>query len=103
MIKTDKLNFLTAGMPLITGKGGYPKAFEILKGEKIILNRSVLTEKDVEDFEHESRSEIFFNMPNVDDKVGESPALIELLLKLGFVKLDSNFKNSDGKMFNVFK
>lgn len=31
MIKTDKLNFLTAGMPLITGKGGYPKAFEILK------------------------------------------------------------------------
>lgn len=31
MIKTDKLNFLTAGMPLSTGKGGYPKAFEILK------------------------------------------------------------------------
>ena len=31
MITTDKLNFLTAGMPLSTGKGGYPKAFEILK------------------------------------------------------------------------
>lgn len=31
MIKTDKLNFLTAGMPLATGNGGYPKAFEILK------------------------------------------------------------------------
>ncbi len=31
MIKTDKLNFLTAGMPLLAGKGGYPKAFEILK------------------------------------------------------------------------
>jgi deoxyribonuclease-4 len=29
--KTDKLNFLTAGMPLSTGKGGYPKAFEIIK------------------------------------------------------------------------
>ena len=27
----DKLNFLTAGMPLATGKGGYPKAFEILR------------------------------------------------------------------------
>ncbi len=26
----DKLNFLTAGMPLVTGKGGYPKALEIL-------------------------------------------------------------------------
>ncbi len=31
MIKTDKLNFLTAGMPLATGNGGYPKAFEILQ------------------------------------------------------------------------
>ncbi len=31
MIKVDKLNFLTAGMPLSTGKGGYPRAFEILK------------------------------------------------------------------------
>lgn len=28
--KFDKLNFLTAGMPLTTGKGSYPKAFEIL-------------------------------------------------------------------------
>ena len=31
MIKVNKLNFLTAGMPLSTGKGGYPRAFEILK------------------------------------------------------------------------
>lgn len=29
--KIDKLNFLTAGMPLSTGKGGYPKAFEIIE------------------------------------------------------------------------
>jgi deoxyribonuclease-4 len=29
--KTDKLNFLTAGMPLSTGKGGYPRAFEIIR------------------------------------------------------------------------
>lgn len=28
--KFDKLNFLTAGMPLSTGKGSYPRAFEIL-------------------------------------------------------------------------
>ena len=29
--KIDKLNFLTAGMPLSTGKGSYPRAFEILE------------------------------------------------------------------------
>jgi deoxyribonuclease-4 len=27
----DKLNFITAGMPIITGKGGYPSAFDALK------------------------------------------------------------------------
>ncbi len=31
MIKPDKLNFLTAGMPLQTDKRGYENAFEILK------------------------------------------------------------------------
>lgn len=31
MKQYDKLNFLTAGMPLSTGKAGYPRAFEILK------------------------------------------------------------------------
>lgn len=31
MIVPDKLNFLTAGMPLSTGKGGYADAVEILK------------------------------------------------------------------------
>ena len=29
--KFDKLNFLTAGMPLSTGKSSYPKAFDILE------------------------------------------------------------------------
>ena len=29
--KFDKLNFTTAGMPLRTGKGSYPQAFEVLK------------------------------------------------------------------------
>lgn len=27
----DKLNFITAGMPLTTGKGSYPSAFQVLK------------------------------------------------------------------------
>lgn len=30
-IKPDKLNFITAGMPLRTGRGSYPEAFDILK------------------------------------------------------------------------
>ena len=31
LFEFDRLNFLTAGMPIATGKGSYPKAFEILE------------------------------------------------------------------------
>lgn len=31
----DKLNFITAGMPLSTGKGSYPAAFEVLKNMEL--------------------------------------------------------------------
>ncbi len=31
LYKFDKLNFITAGMPLRTGKGSYPQAFDVLK------------------------------------------------------------------------
>ena len=31
----DKLNFITAGMPLRTGKGSYPEAFDILRDMKL--------------------------------------------------------------------
>ena len=35
LFKFDKLNFITAGMPLRTGKGSYTKAFEVLKEIKL--------------------------------------------------------------------
>lgn len=79
------------------------QAFERLKGEKVILNRSVLNQQDVEDFEYESRCKIFYNMPYVDDKLDNSPALIDLLLKLGFVKLDDSNSDQGGRMFSAFK
>lgn len=31
LFKFDKLNFITAGMPIRTGKGSYPQAFNVLK------------------------------------------------------------------------
>ena len=35
LFKFDKLNFITAGMPLRTGKGSYPAAFDVLKEMKL--------------------------------------------------------------------
>mgnify|MGYP003307253715 CR=1 FL=1 len=32
------------------------------------MNRSILSNKDVGDFEYESKSKVFFNLPYLDDK-----------------------------------
>ena len=80
-----------------------PRAFENLKGEKILLNRSVLNETDVSDFEYESRSKIYFNIPYLDDKLDNNKVLNDLLIKLGFSKLDEGDTTKGGSLFSIFK
>ena len=77
-----------------------PQIFEKLKGKKIVLNRSVLDNNDVEDFENESNSKVYYNVPYLDDKLDNHVELEYLLQKMGFNKED-NDKNV--KLFNIFK
>ena len=76
--------------------------FEKLRGEKIILNRSVLDNTDVEDFESESNSKVYYNIPYLDDKLDNHVELEYLLQKLGFNN-DSSGNDKNGKLFNIFK
>ena len=80
------------------------KAFEKLKDKKVVLNRSILNERDVADFEYESKSRVFYNMPYLDDKLDKSAAVDEFLVKLGFSRLESDNEESRGsKLFGIFK
>ncbi len=75
------------------------KIFSELKSKKIILNKSVLSSKDVSDFEKESDSKIYFNLPPVDDKLNNDEIIKKLLLSLGFTR----FSIDDNKSyFNIF-
>ena len=74
-------------------------AFNKLKGKKIILNRSVLSQSDVADFEKESGSKVFYNMPNVDDKIDDNVVIKKLLKELGFTRIDDH----DSKGFSLFR
>lgn len=60
-----------------------PKILNELKGKKIILCPSMLSSKDVKDFEYESGLDVFYNMKPIDDH-GDSAELKELLVKLGY-------------------
>lgn len=80
------------------------RTFEKLRNKKIVLNRSVLSERDVKDFEYESKSKVFFNIPYLDDKLDHNKVLDNFLIQLGFVRLDeSSEENKNSKLFNIFK
>ena len=53
--------------------------FEKLYGKKIVLNKSMLTEKDVKDFEFESHSSITCNIPPLNDRQNNTEQLSELI------------------------
>ena len=61
-----------------------PKGLVPYKDKKIVLNQSLLSQKDVLDFEYESRLKIFFNMPPLDEREKDIYILNVFLAKLGF-------------------
>ena len=81
------------------------KVFEKMNGKKIVLNKSLLDSKDVLDFEYESKSKVFYNLPPMNDRKDNAMFLNPFLAKLGVIKQvvrndDSNTKN---KIFGLFK
>ena len=74
--------------------------FEKLSDKKIVLNSSVLSEKDVMDFEKESGSKVFFNMPCLDDKLDDQKIINIFLTNLGFSRVEENSSNG---IFSIFK
>lgn len=59
--------------------------FEKYKDAKIMLVKSMLSDKDVDELEYEARTKFFFNMPPLDDRKSESEILDKFLSKLGLV------------------
>ena len=77
-----------------------PEIFNRLQGKKIVLNRSVVSNNDINDFEHESGSKIFYNIPNVDDKLDEQETINKFLMALGFSRIEND---KGGGIYNIFK
>lgn len=74
--------------------------FEKLRNDKIVLNRSVLSDKDVEDFEKESGSKVFFNLPCLDDKLDNQSIINAFLVSLGFSRIETGHGTG---IFSIFK
>ena len=60
---------------------------------------STLKDTDIKEFERESDSKIFTNVPYVDDKLKNDSNILSLLINLGFTRIDDEGNSS---LFNIF-
>ena len=91
VIKLNKLLMVNRGV------------FNKMAGKKIVLNKSLLTSKDVLDFEYEAKTKVFYNMPPLDERKNNENYINPFLSKLGFVKQVKEVNENKGKIFGLFK
>ena len=63
-----------------------PKIINDIKGKKVVLNKSLLSESEIADFEVETRIKVYYNIPPLNDKKDNSDILSPLSEKLGYIK-----------------
>lgn len=74
-------------------------AFNSLKGKKVVLTNSLLSDQDVEVFSREAGISVYFNLQPLNDRI-VNPAINSLLSKLGLIEL-SEMNNKKG-LFGIF-
>ena len=74
------------------------------RDKKVVINHSLLSQKDVEEFGMEAGIRVFYVLPPLNDRT-RSTALDGLLVKLGFLKqrVEQVNINKDSKLFGLFK
>lgn len=79
-------------------------AFAKIKKEdkKLVLNRSLLSSKDILEFEYESKSKVYYNLPPLDDRERNIHALSRFLIKLGFEVETDEEEAKKNKILGIF-
>ncbi len=76
------------------------QALEKIKDKKIVLNKSLLTNSDLKEFEYEAKVKMFYNIPPLDERKDSQMVLDSFLEKLGIYANDSG---GGGGLFGIFK
>ncbi|MGN1311611.1 MAG: hypothetical protein ACI4U4_01200 [Bacilli bacterium] len=80
-----------------------PYIFQDLNRQKVVLNKSLLTESEISDFEAKSNIKIYYNIPPLNDKKNNDEILLPLLEKLGYIKVAKEKPKKRKNIFNLFK
>lgn len=76
--------------------------FSKMSNKKIVLNKSMLSNKDVSEFEYEANIKVFYNIPSLDDRA-DNESLLDFLSRLGIVDLTGTEHSEGGGIFGIFK
>ena len=76
--------------------------FSKLKGKKLILNKSLLSNKDITDFEYEANTKVFYNMPPLDERK-RNGVISDFLGRIGLLTKTEEKKESSNKIFGLFR
>lgn len=76
-------------------------AVTVLKGKDVVLNRSLLTPKEISEFEYESGLKVLYNMPPLNDRK-RNEIIIDFLKKLRLIN-DNSHSGGAGKIFGLFR
>ena len=79
-----------------------PKIINDIKGKKVVLNKSLLSESEIADFEVETRIKVYYNIPPLNDKKDNSDILSPLLEKLGYIKKSEETEKKK-RIFDLIK
>lgn len=61
-----------------------PSSLRNLKGKKIVLNQSLLSHSEINEFEYEAKIKSFYNMPPINERDKNNQYLLDFLRKMGF-------------------
>lgn len=78
-----------------------PSVLKKIKNKKVVLNKSLLTQQDVRDFEYESGLNIFYNIPPLNERK-HNEIIGEFVTRLGLVNMKIKSSPS-GKVFGLFR
>lgn len=73
-----------------------PNIFRELEGKKVVLNKSLLNKKDIDNFEIEADIPVYHNIVPFNDKEDCSDIILPLIEKLGYVKVSSGEEVEEG-------
>lgn len=79
-----------------------PSAFNRVRNKKVILNKSLLSSKDISDFEMESNIKVAYNMPPLDERQ-RNGAINDFLMRVGLIGQSAGNDTNSGRVFGLFR